>query len=420
MSVNNLFYPNNTDLFCNTITEKNPGQKTLINPIIKGIYNTTLVDKVITIDANGNLGTNVDNSGINSVSIIGSSPNSNALTITGSTLNVEPASASFGGVLTNSTQSIAGIKTLVNDTNFSQNINLPKSTASTGVIKVNNNRFIHNSSVNVIPDNVAIGVNAGNLTMSGSNNVFAGYESSKNIVGGSSNVCVGALSGQSLTSGSQNLLLGAASGISLPSNALNCIMLNNNGTNTDTNLIKIGTDNLQTKTYISGIKNNTIPDINLPQILLMDPTNSQLASSTSLDYREFLTSATVGLQQGNISAASINGIPITPISGQINTGNTIRCIKIGKKVTIYFPRMSLNGSGVGTNNLIFFNAFTPALPPSFAFQNINCAGMNNNVVVPGTYVFVGNPVTAFNIVFSSKTTGLFGFQSANVIEYLSV
>ncbi len=45
------------------------------------------------------------------MSAIGSSPNANGATITGSALNLEPASASFGGVVTTGTQSFAGAKT---------------------------------------------------------------------------------------------------------------------------------------------------------------------------------------------------------------------------------------------------------------------------------------------------------------------
>lgn len=51
------------------------------------------------------------NTSINALSAIGSSPNANGATITGNTLNLEPASSSFGGVLTTGTQTIAGAKT---------------------------------------------------------------------------------------------------------------------------------------------------------------------------------------------------------------------------------------------------------------------------------------------------------------------
>lgn len=49
-------------------------------------------------------------SGVTSLSAIGSSPNANSATLTGTVLNLEPASASFGGVITTGTQSLAGIK----------------------------------------------------------------------------------------------------------------------------------------------------------------------------------------------------------------------------------------------------------------------------------------------------------------------
>lgn len=49
--------------------------------------------------------------GVTTLSAIGATPNANGATITGSTLNLEPASASFGGVVTTGAQSFAGVKT---------------------------------------------------------------------------------------------------------------------------------------------------------------------------------------------------------------------------------------------------------------------------------------------------------------------
>ena len=48
---------------------------------------------------------------ISALGAIGSSPNANAATLAGSTLNLEPASASYGGVVTTGTQTLAGAKT---------------------------------------------------------------------------------------------------------------------------------------------------------------------------------------------------------------------------------------------------------------------------------------------------------------------
>lgn len=70
--------------------------------------------RVLTSDANGNATWQAPSgggSGVTTMAAIGSSPNANGATISGTTLNLEPASASFGGVVTTGTQTFAGGKT---------------------------------------------------------------------------------------------------------------------------------------------------------------------------------------------------------------------------------------------------------------------------------------------------------------------
>jgi hypothetical protein len=55
---------------------------------------------------------NYADGGVLSLSAIGGTANANAATITGTVLNLQPASASFGGVVTTGTQTFAGAKTL--------------------------------------------------------------------------------------------------------------------------------------------------------------------------------------------------------------------------------------------------------------------------------------------------------------------
>jgi hypothetical protein len=50
-------------------------------------------------------------SGITTLSSIGATPNANGATISGQTLNLQPASGSFGGVVTTGNQTFAGVKT---------------------------------------------------------------------------------------------------------------------------------------------------------------------------------------------------------------------------------------------------------------------------------------------------------------------
>lgn len=54
-------------------------------------------------------------SGVTTLAAIGATPNANAASISGVTLNLQPASASFGGVVTTGTQSFAGNKTFNNN-----------------------------------------------------------------------------------------------------------------------------------------------------------------------------------------------------------------------------------------------------------------------------------------------------------------
>ena len=58
---------------------------------------------------------NYADGGVLSLSAIGGTANANAATISGTVLNLQPASASFGGVVTTGTQTFAGSKTFNND-----------------------------------------------------------------------------------------------------------------------------------------------------------------------------------------------------------------------------------------------------------------------------------------------------------------
>jgi hypothetical protein len=77
--------------------------------------------------------------GVSALAAIGSSPNANGATISGSTLNLEPASASFGGVVTTGTQTFAGAKTILDTLTHLQ-------TASTGNTVVNGIELTNNTT----------------------------------------------------------------------------------------------------------------------------------------------------------------------------------------------------------------------------------------------------------------------------------
>ena len=95
------------------------GQLTLGSTITNGTYTYTLPS------ATGTLALTSDIHSAVTLSAIGSTPNANGATLTGQVLNLQPASASFGGVVTTGTQTFAGAKTFSGIVNASAgNINI--------------------------------------------------------------------------------------------------------------------------------------------------------------------------------------------------------------------------------------------------------------------------------------------------------
>jgi hypothetical protein len=79
---------------------------------------------VLTNDGSGNLTWGASGSGVTTAAAIGATPNANGMTISGSTINLQPADASFGGVVTTGTQTIAGAKTFTGSPNLANGTTL--------------------------------------------------------------------------------------------------------------------------------------------------------------------------------------------------------------------------------------------------------------------------------------------------------
>lgn len=147
-----------------------------------------------------------------SLSAIGASPNANAATLTGSVLNLEPASASFGGVVTTTTQTFAGAKT------FNSNITVSDLTVGTGNTSDSTNVAIGlntlTSSVSGMQFNVAIGQGAMQDINNASSdyNVAVGYNSLNGASGTTANlnVSIGYIAMAAATSAQGNVAAGVA------------------------------------------------------------------------------------------------------------------------------------------------------------------------------------------------------------------
>lgn len=107
--------------------------------------------------------------------------------------------------------------------------------------------------------NTIIGLDAGNGTITGAENVVLGYTCASLLSSGSLNVMVGQGVGTSLTTGSRNVLLGSSSGSAYTSSESNNILINNLGIVADSNTLRIGAGTgtgfrQLNKSFIAGIR----------------------------------------------------------------------------------------------------------------------------------------------------------------------
>ena len=183
------------------------GVVTFGSTLSNGTYTYTLPS------ATGTLALTSDIHSAVTLSAIGSTANANGATLTGQVLNLQPANASFGGVVTTGSQTLAGEKT------FTANILLSTTTSSLiGVIQKGSNRFIHNFELTGTTGlNTFVGVNSGNFTMTGSTgdegsrNVGIGYNALQSNTKGELNTGVGFTSLSSNTTGLANSAIGTNS-----------------------------------------------------------------------------------------------------------------------------------------------------------------------------------------------------------------
>lgn len=174
--------------------------------------------------------TTCSGTGVTSVATIGSSPTAAGASISGATLTLQPANGTHGGVLSNTTQTIAGAKT------FSSNVGIGTgsdvivagygagtSTTNTvfgayagqshsGSSATYNSWFGYSSGYNTTTGdyNVGVGTNAGLGITTGSYNTAIGIQTmNSGVTTGSENTVIGAAAANILSSGNYNIILGA-------------------------------------------------------------------------------------------------------------------------------------------------------------------------------------------------------------------
>ena len=233
----------------------NVGGNTSITGTLKIAGGTPGAGKVLTSDANG-LGSWTIPIGVTTLAAIGSTPNANGATISGTTLNLEPASATYGGVVTTGAQTFAGAKTFSPAVTAATNLAIgtkftPTLTAVADadiLVGLDINPTFSNGSYDAITNyglrvqGIGIGLGSGGITtntavgtgvlinnFNGSKNTGLGYLTLvANISGientgigtnslnrtstGSNNTAIGSNSGDKLTTGAKNIFVGSLAG----------------------------------------------------------------------------------------------------------------------------------------------------------------------------------------------------------------
>ncbi|MBP7804738.1 MAG: tail fiber domain-containing protein [Candidatus Pacebacteria bacterium] len=194
--------------------------------------------------------------GVTSVNTVGSSPVAAGASISGTALTLQPANGTHAGVVSNTTQTFAGVKTFASDIQIhtgSDSITVGygagSSTTNTvlGVLagrahsgsSATYNTWIgYQSGYNATTGdyNTAVGTNAGLGITTGNYNVAIGEQTmNSGTVTGIENTAIGSAAGNVLAGGHYNLLLGAVAGGSigpgtgLTSGSRNIILSTQNG-----------------------------------------------------------------------------------------------------------------------------------------------------------------------------------------------
>lgn len=208
------------------------------------------------------------------------------------------------------------------------NVLLPTTTASVGLIKWNNVTVMHTYGAN---NNLFVGTGQGNFTHTGANdftfgtgslislttgfnNGTFGYWNLRGLTTGQSNYVVGSLCANLLVSGNYNLFLGDAAGSAYTADESGNICIHSPGVAGEWNTIRIGEPGTgagqQNKAYMAGIY-NIIPTSATKKVMLVAD-DHQLGSSTNLSFNSTTNTlsttnfagALTGNVTGNVSGSS--------------------------------------------------------------------------------------------------------------------
>jgi hypothetical protein len=374
---------------------------------------------------------------------IGNTPNANGASYSDGTLNLQPASASFGGVVTTGAQVFNGPKAFSNPI-AAPSLYIPATDGlNTGTIVQDGERFLSSQGLN----NVFLGYQSGSFDENNQDNVAIGYQSFANGVGGwdnvaigsqamelavstRSNVCIGKNSGRNLTDtfgSDNNTFIGSSSGSQVTGR--NNIAIGRSAgrdQTTETDWIEIGgvggswevpipsfgmrLGNVNTTScFIAGIAGVTVPDPD--NFVVIDTNTFQLGTMAISGFVVPVvttTSATPTLASGTISTQN----PAGPMS--------IRWEKLGGVVFVTFGPLFITSSDALNTAIIFSGVIPTGFIPAEMKTEAAMMLTNNTVLICCSVVFnqALNRMTIF-IPSPDTFTGSYGINTSVTVSYSS-
>jgi hypothetical protein len=335
--------------------------------------------------------------GVTTMAAVGSTPNANGASISGSTLTLQPANSLFGGVVSTGAQTIAGAKTFSSDITVNEN-KFGRGAGSTGSrnIAIGINPLNSNTTGTW---NTAVGAYALQSNTTSSFNTAIGNEAISNAIPGNNNTGIGnrALmntTGSSNTAVGSNALLNASTGVDNTAIGKDALQGNTTGSNN----IGIG--------VVAGA-NTTTGDYNIAigKQALQQNTTGSTNIAVGAGAIDFITTGNYNTVLGGFAGR------------YAGTGTSTNTTTLNNSMLLgYDTRPKLNSDtneivignstvGNGSNTTTIGNSATT---DTYIYGNLNVTGqikLNNAVLSKSdTYAF-GSTDNANLLVYSGTTAG---------------
>jgi len=307
-----------TKIFSSNIQTLNYAVSNTSNNFLGTFLGTVTANRTYSIpDISGTLALTSQLHDAITLSAIGSTPNANGATLTGQVLNLQPASASFGGVITTGRQTIAGTKTfsvdaIINGLTIGHGGSNLGSNTVVGFEALFSNTTGENNTGNGIQSlfsnttgiqNSAFGASSLLYNTTGDLNSSFGSVSLRDNTSGSSNSSFGAFSLLSNTTGYGNIAMGYYAGAFTNSSASNLTSNNSVYLGNDTSSSASGnTNEIVIGAYARGGGSNsaTLGNTSITKTLLYGNLGLGVTPSAwESAYRAFQWSTLGSIYQGN-------------------------------------------------------------------------------------------------------------------------